>query len=161
MALKIVKEQGSAELSIKCQRCLKPKAVLVTMAITATQNDGVSLSADEISYDLVDTDVDIITSGRRRIPAHSGVLVRLFLLDVRSVSYVLHLISSFDIKLSMQASASPVLTNIIEKPRKSHSGRGSSKRVVKILGVPCDAVSVFVRFLYSPRLVSYFFKSYE
>ncbi|CAF1921631.1 BnaC02g42410D [Brassica napus] len=104
--------------------CLKPRAVLVTMAITATQNDAVSLSADKISYDLVETDVDIITSGRRRIPAHSGVL----------------------------ASASPVLTNIIEKPRKSHGGRGSSKRVVKILGVPCDAVSVFVRFLYSPSL---------
>ncbi|KAH0850389.1 hypothetical protein HID58_095546 [Brassica napus] len=104
--------------------CLKPRAVLVTMAITATQNDAVSFSADKISYDLVETDVDIITSGRRRIPAHSGVL----------------------------ASASPVLTNIIEKPRKSHGGRGSSKRVVKILGVPCDAVSVFVRFLYSPSL---------
>ncbi|KAJ0238228.1 BTB/POZ and TAZ domain-containing protein 1 [Hirschfeldia incana] len=92
------------------------------MAITAAQNDGVSLTADKVSYDLVETDVDIITSGRRRIPAHSGVL----------------------------ASASPVLTNIIKKPRKSHGE--SSKRVVKILGVPCDAVSIFVRFLYSPSL---------
>lgn len=51
----------------------------------------------------------------------------------------------------MQASASPVLTNIIEKPRKIHGG--SSKRVIKILGVPSDAVSVFVRFLYSHRFV--------
>ncbi|CAA7034976.1 unnamed protein product [Microthlaspi erraticum] len=92
------------------------------MAITATQNDGVSFISDKTSYDLVETDVEIITSGRRRIPAHSAIL----------------------------ASASPVLTNIIEKPRKLHGG--SSKRVVKILGVPCDAVSVFVRFLYSPSL---------
>ncbi|KAJ0231314.1 BTB/POZ and TAZ domain-containing protein 1 [Hirschfeldia incana] len=93
------------------------------MAITGTENnDGVSLITDKISYDLVETDVEIITSGRRRIPAHSGVL----------------------------AAASPVLTNIIEKPRKSHGK--SLKRVIKILGVPCDAVSVFVRFLYSPSL---------
>uniref|UniRef100_A0A1J3IFP2 BTB/POZ and TAZ domain-containing protein 1 n=1 Tax=Noccaea caerulescens TaxID=107243 RepID=A0A1J3IFP2_NOCCA len=92
------------------------------MAITATQNDGVSLISDKISYDLVETDVEIITSGRRRIPAHSAIL----------------------------ASASPVLTNIIEKPRKIHGG--SSKRVIKILGVPCDAVSVFLRFLYSHSL---------
>ncbi|XP_010444196.1 PREDICTED: BTB/POZ and TAZ domain-containing protein 1 isoform X1 [Camelina sativa] len=91
------------------------------MAITATTNGGdVSLNADKVSYDLVETDVEIITSGRRRIPAHSGIL----------------------------ASASPVLTNIMEKPRKIHGG--SSKRVIKILGVPCEAVSVFVRFLYSP-----------
>ncbi|CAD5335699.1 unnamed protein product [Arabidopsis thaliana] len=92
------------------------------MAITATQNDGVSLNANKISYDLVETDVEIITSGRRSIPAHSGIL----------------------------ASVSPVLTNIIEKPRKIHGG--SSKKVIKILGVPCDAVSVFVRFLYSPSV---------
>lgn len=65
------------------------------MAITATQNDGVSLTADNVSYELVETDVDIITSGRRRIPAHSGVLVSFLLLHVLSVSYVLHLISSF------------------------------------------------------------------
>jgi calmodulin len=42
----------------------------------------------------VETDVEIITSGRRSIPAHSGIL----------------------------ASVSPVLTNIIEKPRKIHGG---------------------------------------
>lgn len=59
----------------------------------------------------------------------------------------------------MQASASPVLTNIIEKPRKIHGG--SSKRVIKILGVPCDAVSVFVRFLYSPRFVNFFLFFYH
>ncbi|KAL1203968.1 BTB/POZ and TAZ domain-containing protein 1 [Cardamine amara subsp. amara] len=93
------------------------------MAITATKNDSVLLNADNnVSYDLVETDVQIITSGRRRIPAHSGIL----------------------------ASASPVLTNIIEKPMEIHGG--SSKRVIKILGVPCDAVSVFVKFLYSPSL---------
>ncbi|ESQ31593.1 hypothetical protein EUTSA_v10004447mg [Eutrema salsugineum] len=92
------------------------------MAVTATTNDGVSIVADKISYDVVERDVEIITSGRRRIPAHSGVL----------------------------ASASPVLANIIEKPRKNLGG--SSKRVIKILGVPCDAVSVFLRFLYSPSL---------
>ncbi|CAN6814241.1 unnamed protein product [Brassica oleracea] len=100
------------------------------MAITATENDGVSLTTDKISYDLVETDIEIITSGRRRIPAHSGVV----------------------------AAASPVLANIIEKPRKSHGG--SSKRVIKILGVPCDAVSVFVRFLYSPSLTEKEMESY-
>nr|VDC95533.1 unnamed protein product [Brassica oleracea] len=100
------------------------------MAITATENDGVSLTTDKISYDLVETDIEIITSGRRRIPAHSGVL----------------------------AAASPVLANIIEKPRKSHGG--SSKRVIKIVGVPCDAVSVFIRFLYSPSLTEKEMESY-
>ncbi|VVB17847.1 unnamed protein product [Arabis nemorensis] len=80
--------------------------------LTATKHDGDSLNADVV----------IITTGRRRIPANSGIL----------------------------ASASPVLTNIIEKPSKSNGG--SSKRVIKILGVPCDAVSIFVRFLYSPSL---------
>ncbi|CAN8251813.1 unnamed protein product [Cochlearia groenlandica] len=92
------------------------------MAITSTQNDAVSLIADKISYDLIETDVEIITSDRRRIPAHSKIL----------------------------ACASPILSNIIETPRKIH--RGSSKKVIKILGVPCDAVSVFIRFLYSPTL---------
>ena len=48
------------------------------MAITATLNDGVSLNTDKISYDLVETDVEIITSGRRSIPAHSGILVSFF-----------------------------------------------------------------------------------
>ncbi|CAN8264554.1 unnamed protein product [Cochlearia groenlandica] len=76
---------------------------------------------DDVSQiaDKISYDVEIVTSNLRRIPAHSSVL----------------------------ASASPVLMNIVEKPRKRHGG--SSNRVIKILGVPCDAVSVFVRFLYS------------
>lgn len=68
----------SLSLSPKYLSLSVTKAVLVTMAITATQNDGVSFISDKISYDLVETDVEIITSGRRRIPAHSAILVRLF-----------------------------------------------------------------------------------
>ncbi|XP_030440349.2 BTB/POZ and TAZ domain-containing protein 1-like [Syzygium oleosum] len=45
------------------------------------------------------------------------------------------------------ASVSPVLENIIDQPRKHRS----SERVIPILGVPCDAVSAFVGFLYSSR----------
>ncbi|KAL4378732.1 hypothetical protein GQ457_02G033590 [Hibiscus cannabinus] len=43
--------------------------------------------------------------------------------------------------------ASPVLENIIERPRKHRS----SERVIPILGVPCNVVSAFVAFLYSSR----------
>ncbi|KAH1131338.1 hypothetical protein J1N35_002716 [Gossypium stocksii] len=48
---------------------------------------------------------------------------------------------------SILAMASPVLENIIEQPRKHRS----SERVIPILGVPCDAVSAFVDYLYSSR----------
>ncbi|KAB1217284.1 BTB/POZ and TAZ domain-containing protein 1 [Morella rubra] len=68
---------------------------------------------------LPEPDVHIITSGALRIPAHSSIL----------------------------ASMSPVLENIIYRPRKHRS----SGRVIQILGVPCDAVLAFIRFLYSSR----------
>jgi len=58
----------------------------------------------------------------------------------------------------MQASASPVLMNIMKKPMRRYRGCGS-KRVIKILGVPCDAVSVFIKFLYSSRLVWFGYSS--
>ncbi|EEF51878.1 BTB/POZ and TAZ domain-containing protein 1 [Ricinus communis] len=48
---------------------------------------------------------------------------------------------------SILASVSSVLENIIDRPRKHRS----SERIIPILGVPCDAVSVFVRFIYSAR----------
>ncbi|CAL1390543.1 unnamed protein product [Linum trigynum] len=46
------------------------------------------------------------------------------------------------------ASASPVLESIVDSPPKHSS---SSERVIPILGVPCAAVAVFVRLLYSSR----------
>lgn len=49
---------------------LSLSVLIITMAITATKNDP---------------DIEIITSGRRRIPAHSGILVRIFSF-LRSVS---------------------------------------------------------------------------
>ncbi|CAH1423246.1 unnamed protein product [Lactuca virosa] len=45
------------------------------------------------------------------------------------------------------ASASTVLKSIIDKPRKHRS----SDKTVPILGVPCDAVEMFVGFLYSNK----------
>ncbi|GMI95198.1 BTB and TAZ domain protein 1 [Hibiscus trionum] len=68
---------------------------------------------------LPEPDIHILTSGGLRIPAHSAIL----------------------------AMASPVLENIIERPRKHRS----SEPVIPILGVPCDAVSAFVDYLYSSR----------
>ncbi|KAK9054563.1 hypothetical protein SSX86_025642 [Deinandra increscens subsp. villosa] len=47
------------------------------------------------------------------------------------------------------ASASTVLEGIIDRPRK----RRSSEKSIPILGVPCDAVEVFVGFLYSGKFV--------
>ncbi|XP_010550708.1 PREDICTED: BTB/POZ and TAZ domain-containing protein 1-like [Tarenaya hassleriana] len=92
-------------------------AVLITTAIAASAPD----TTGKIPRDLADPDVEIVTSGRRRIPAHSGILV----------------------------SASPVLKNIIERRTKRHGG---GRRVIRVLGVPCGAVSVFVEFLYNSSL---------
>ncbi|XP_024973014.1 BTB/POZ and TAZ domain-containing protein 1-like [Cynara cardunculus var. scolymus] len=47
----------------------------------------------------------------------------------------------------IMASASPVLESIIDRPQKHRS----SEKTISILGVPCDAVDVFVRFLYSTK----------
>ncbi|KAK6153248.1 hypothetical protein DH2020_012887 [Rehmannia glutinosa] len=69
--------------------------------------------------EMPETDVYVVTSGGILIPANSKIL----------------------------ASASPVLENIIQRPRK----RQSSERKIPILGVPYDAVSVFIQFLYSSR----------
>ncbi|KAK9278478.1 hypothetical protein L1049_028044 [Liquidambar formosana] len=76
-------------------------------------------NADETSAGMRIPDVQILTSGGLHIPAHTSIL----------------------------ASVSPVLENIIDRPRK----HGRSERVIPILGVPCDAVAAFVRFLYSSR----------
>ncbi|KAH7867097.1 hypothetical protein Vadar_028827 [Vaccinium darrowii] len=72
-----------------------------------------------VSGEFPEADVEIVTSGGLRIPAHRSIL----------------------------ASASPVLESIIDRPRKHRS----SERTIPILGVPCDAVSVFIRFLYTPK----------
>lgn len=67
--------------------------------------------------ELPEPDVQILTSGGVRIPAHSSIL----------------------------AMVSPVLDNIMERPVK----HGSSERVIPILGVPCDAVTAFIKYLYN------------
>ncbi|XP_010250936.1 PREDICTED: BTB/POZ and TAZ domain-containing protein 1-like isoform X2 [Nelumbo nucifera] len=64
-------------------------------------------------------DVQIRTSGGLSIPAHASIL----------------------------ASVSPVLENMLDRPRK----RRSSEKIIPILGVPCESVKAFVRFLYSSR----------
>ncbi|XP_047342664.1 BTB/POZ and TAZ domain-containing protein 2-like [Impatiens glandulifera] len=66
-------------------------------------------------------DIHIVTAGGIRIPAHRSIL----------------------------ASASPVLENIIDRPNKKN--HKSSERTIPILGVPSEAVAVFVRFLYSSK----------
>ncbi|XP_068666080.1 BTB/POZ and TAZ domain-containing protein 1-like [Aristolochia californica] len=66
---------------------------------------------------VVGADVRVVTSGGRSVLAHSFVL----------------------------ESGSPVLENILERPRK----RGSSEKIIPIVGVPCDAVVAFVQFLYT------------
>ncbi|XP_059657225.1 BTB/POZ and TAZ domain-containing protein 1-like [Cornus florida] len=72
---------------------------------------------DQRSPEMPETNVQIVTSGGLRIPAHCSIL----------------------------ASASPVLESIIDQPRKHRS----SEKTIPIVGVPSDAVVVFVRFLYS------------
>lgn len=51
----------------------------------------------------------------------------------------------------MKAMASPVVEKMVNRPRRN---RKTGEKAIPILGVPCDAVSVFVRFLYSYRLDS-------
>ncbi|PON72361.1 Voltage dependent potassium channel [Parasponia andersonii] len=62
-----------------------------------------------------------------------------------------HILTSDGLRIpahsSILASVSPVFESIIERPRKNRS----SERVIRILGVPRDAVFSFVRFLYSSR----------
>ncbi|CAN8254898.1 unnamed protein product [Cochlearia groenlandica] len=82
-----------------------------------------SLITVKESSNLTETDVVIVTSGNSRIPAHSCIL----------------------------ASGSPVLMKMVNKPVRRYRGC-DSKRIVKILGVPCDAVSVFIRFFSSHSL---------
>ncbi|XP_043703215.1 BTB/POZ and TAZ domain-containing protein 1-like [Telopea speciosissima] len=48
---------------------------------------------------------------------------------------------------SVLVSVSSVLAKIIDRPQKDRN----SKKIVPILGVPCDAVLAFVRYLYSSR----------
>ncbi|PHT63283.1 BTB/POZ and TAZ domain-containing protein 1 [Capsicum annuum] len=82
-------------------------------------SDNCSGDIDLFSGEMSETDIQVVTSGGLRIPAHSAVL----------------------------ASSSTVLENILVRPEKLRS----SERTIRILGVPCDAVSVFIRFLYSSK----------
>ncbi|KAI5665041.1 hypothetical protein M9H77_24364 [Catharanthus roseus] len=75
--------------------------------------------AKKAAGEMLEPDVFVVTTGGIRIPAHSSIL----------------------------ASASTVLENIIDQPRKHRS----SDKTIPILGVPCEAVSVFVEFLYSAK----------
>ncbi|KAL1812411.1 hypothetical protein ACET3Z_022476 [Daucus carota] len=65
--------------------------------------------------------------------------------------YDVHIITSGGLRIpahaSVLASASPVLESIIDSPRKHRS----SENTIRILGVPNDAVSVFIGFLYASR----------
>ena len=51
-----------------------------------------------------------------------------------------------------QAAASPVLENMIDEAFREN--QRSSEKMIRILGVPGDAVEVFVRFIYSNRSVT-------
>ncbi|KAK3439828.1 hypothetical protein EUGRSUZ_B00171 [Eucalyptus grandis] len=79
--------------------------------------------------ELPEPDVFVVTSGGRRIPAHTGIL----------------------------ASVSPVLENLIYRPSK----RRSSEKIVPILGVPCNAVSAFIEFVYSSRCTEEEMEKYD
>ncbi|CAA2935293.1 BTB POZ and TAZ domain-containing 1-like [Olea europaea subsp. europaea] len=83
------------------------------------QNSPSAGDGTMVADELLEPDVQIITSGGRIIPAHSRIL----------------------------ASASPVVERLITSPQK----RRSSDRKIHILGVPYDAVSAFVQFLYSSK----------
>ncbi|WRX18392.1 BTB/POZ domain - like 10 [Theobroma cacao] len=85
-------------------------------------NHNTTSSVISSAPELPEPDVQILTSGGLRIAAHSSIL----------------------------AMVSPVLENIMDRPRKHRT----SERVIPILGVPCDAVSAFVGYLYCTRLVA-------
>ncbi|XP_047341099.1 BTB/POZ and TAZ domain-containing protein 1-like [Impatiens glandulifera] len=91
---------------------------------------GQSLSSDhhhqqqQQIYSDSDSDevIHVLTTGGIRIPVHRSIL----------------------------ASASPVLDNIIDhRPNKNQTSDNNS--TIQILGVPTEAVAVFVRFLYSSK----------
>ncbi|XP_057534624.1 BTB/POZ and TAZ domain-containing protein 1 [Amaranthus tricolor] len=73
----------------------------------------------------------------------------------------IHVITSAGLRIPAHyhilAMASPVVEKILEKPRRN---RKTGKNVIPILGVPCHAVSVFVRFLYSYRCTEEEMKKY-
>lgn len=108
---------------------------------------------------LPEPDLYLHTTGGSRILAHASILVLFLLLllqfEIVLVTYLifyyyncLTILHFFFVHVVLvlisilKASASPVLENII-----------MSNRIVKIHGVPYDAVTAFLRFLYSSRLV--------
>ncbi|GAB2221296.1 hypothetical protein Droror1_Dr00012471 [Drosera rotundifolia] len=72
---------------------------------------------------LPDPDIRVVTSAGNSIPAHSSIL----------------------------AFGSAVLESVLDRPEEKQRSRSEGERVVRILGVPDDAVSGFMRFLYSSR----------
>ncbi|KAI7748846.1 hypothetical protein M8C21_024933, partial [Ambrosia artemisiifolia] len=75
--------------------------------------------SNDVSGDVTEIYIHIVTSGGRKIPVHANIL----------------------------ASASTVFESIIERPRKHRS----SEKSIPILGVPCNAVEVFIGFLSSGK----------
>lgn len=102
-------------------------------------------------------DTQIITSEGHRIAAHSHVLVsHQSVRCVRSRCWNGFPFLSFSgserfcgTRL-LQASASPVLENMVYEPRKNWN----SERVIQILGVPSGAVFAFLYFIYSSRYLT-------
>ncbi|RWV82854.1 hypothetical protein GW17_00055606 [Ensete ventricosum] len=104
------------------------------MTASATHRNGFLRRCHEAGNECVPpTDVQIVTSDGKSMPAHSSVLV----CD-----------SFFGLCFESDwASASPVLERMLDRSRKG----GNSERIIHVLGVPHDAVLVFVQFLYCSR----------
>ncbi|XP_059644622.1 BTB/POZ and TAZ domain-containing protein 1-like [Cornus florida] len=85
----------------------------------SSEHSSLKADVDQSSGEMPEADIQIVTSGGLRIPAHASIL----------------------------ASSSPVLESIIDRPAKHRS----SEKTIPILGVPCDAVAVFVRYIYSSK----------
>ncbi|GAB2289435.1 hypothetical protein Dimus_023744 [Dionaea muscipula] len=64
---------------------------------------------------------------------------------------------SFPAHSSILGSASPVLESILDRPQKH---RRRTEKVIPILGVPYDAVSAFLSFLYTSRCTEEEMESY-